>query len=243
MEIGRIAASIAAAVALAAAGLPGNAEALSCSGTGLFAGDPSSELQQCTLTAADVGSSLELDWIVPQGTDGLPLDLAAEAIMTIDLFTPSMLDLTVKITNTTDLSAQENVMSFGFGVRPDVTATYLVEGDVFDRIGDGAGPLQTFPGGFKFIDVCVFGQNCAGGALSQGLAPGDSDTFTIRLHGDFGSAPATALLHSFPLKFQGEFGSFEPACCNTAVPEPTSGILLGAGALIVASFIRRREIA
>jgi hypothetical protein len=154
-----------------------------------------------------------------------------------------MLDLTITIANTSDPSALTNVMSMGFGVTPNVTASYLDQGDTFDGIGAGSGAQQNFPGGFKFIDVCVFSGGCSGGGINQGLAPGDSDTFSIRLSGNFGSDPTTALLYAFPLKFQGEYGSFEPACCNTAVPEPTSGVLIGAGALIVASFIRRREVA
>jgi hypothetical protein len=225
--------ALAAAAALGL-GAP-SASALTFFDTGVTGGDPSSSLIGVRLTSADAGSSFELGWTVANvvGSD----DLGATGTFSVVSFSATTITLDVSITNTTVLSAaltNADLLSVGFGVSPDATASFVSAGSVFDRIGAGSGPQQTYPGGFKGIDVCVYGQNCSGGAVAQGLHAGDSDGFRIALHGDFSGGSADLLY--FGAKFQTNVGSYEPGA-GPAIPEPSAALVFGAGALLVS---RRR---
>ena len=59
---------------------------------------------------------------------------------------------------------------------------------------------QTYPGGFKGIDVCVFTHNCSGGSQALALAAGASDTFTLLITGGF--TGHTVTLTPFPISFK-----------------------------------------
>lgn len=214
-------------------------QALVISSTGTSTGSPSQPTYQAAIAATDVGQSFSLEWLVPAGTGSLPVDLTAIVTFSINSFTldatgNDILSLGITIANTTDLSAYPGtnsaILSFGFGVAPNATASIGASGSVFDTVGTGSGPQQTFPGSFKQIDVCIFSDGCSGGDVNSGLQAGSSDSLVINLTGDFdqgGSGPGAVSLLDFPLKFQGTWGSFETPGQTTSVPEPGTLGLLG----------------
>ena len=127
---------------------------------------------------------------------------------------------------------------------PDATASIASSGSVFDSIGTGSGPNQTFPGGFKNIDVCIFSAGCSGGDVNSGLQAGSSDSLIINLTGNFdqnGTAAGAVSLLDFPLKFQGTWGSFETPGQTKRVPEPGTLALLGIALLGISLTNRRRK--
>lgn len=214
---------------------------------GRTAGDPASALYDVNINSQNIGRTLDpVEWLVPAGTKGdsvLPTDLTARANITIQDLTSNLLTLAITLTNTTQGYAS-SILSFGFGVSPNATGVTLEQNGnvVFDRaiIQNGQ---QQFAGGFKQIDVCLYAANgCAGGDVKQGLQSGQSDTFTLKIAGDFRTSEAnkfSVTLSDFPLKFQTDAGSFEPA----GVPEPItvfgSGLALGFGALFKRQMAKR----
>jgi hypothetical protein len=212
-----------------------SSQAFSFYDTGVSGGSPSDSLLGVSITAADVGSSFDLDWKVSLSGDWL----YATATYDVIAFDSSSLTLGISLTNNTVLSStltNADILSIGFGVSPDATATFLSSGSVFDNVSTGSGPNQTAPGGFKDIDVCLYGQNCTGGAVAQGLHAGDSDSLTLSLAGDF-SGGSVDLLY-FPMKFQTNLGSYEPG--GSLVPEPSGALLFGVGLLLARAPLRRR---
>ena len=180
------------------------------------------------------GDVFTIDWFVDGSTfvddngDATPsnADLSATSTWTVSTFTATSIVLDISISNTTSLFdglTEAAITSFGFGVEPDAIATLTTDGSVFDLIG--ATNNQTFPGGFKEIDVCLFADGCTGGDIKSGLQAGDSDILQITLSGTFGD---TAELLFFPLKFQTNLGSYEP---GGTVPEPSMVVLLAIGLL------------
>lgn len=215
------------------------AQALIITSTGTSTGNPSQPTYQASIIESDVGQSFTLDWLVSAGTGSLPVDLTASVVFSINAFNLDSggndnLLLGINIFNTTDLTAYPGtnsaIESFGFGVEPNATASIISAGSVFTGIDDGNGPKQTFPGGFKYIDVCIFADGCSGGNVNLGLQAGDFDSLLIQLTGDFdqgGTSTGALTLLDFPLKFQGTWGSFETP--GQSVPEPGSLALLGLG--------------
>ena len=217
-----------------------NANAFTIYDTGVLGGNPESSLIGVTITDTDVvGDSFDLDWVVANvvGTE----DLSATGNFMLLAFTDDYFDLQVTIANTTVLSSSltnADILSLGFGVNPDAAAAFLMAGEesaVFDGIDEGDGPQQTYPGGFKGIDVCVYGDGgCNGGAVAEGLHAGDTDSFQIRITGDFSDDMADLLY--FPIKFQTNVGSFEP---GALIPEPSAALVFGLGMVAASARMRR----
>lgn len=228
-----------ALVVLLGAGLAGPAQAFTFIDLGEEAGYPAGDLQAVEVTAADEGGSFDVFWSVSDPA------LSAEATFTITSFSNDEIVLDITLDHTTDLSDSNlinaAILSMGFGVDPDVVATLTSTGSVFDTVAEGSGPQQTFPGGFKQVDVCIFSQGCSGGDINSGLAAGEMDSFQITLtpvSGDFSNGVTLAF---FPIKFQSSAGSYEPPGSFTPMmPEPTSVALYAVGVLIVGTAGRRR---
>ena len=99
------------------------ANAYSVIRTNAQAGNPSSYLYDVGLNAGDVGRKLDpVTWSVAQNSNnsGLPVELSAKADITVNSFSSNMLSLAIKLTNTTAANFQSSIVSFGFGVNPDV---------------------------------------------------------------------------------------------------------------------------
>ena len=192
----------------------------------------SSQAQAIQITGA--GDSWNVDWLVSaSSTPGLSSDLTATSSWLVTSFSASQITLDISITNTTILTGlltNADITTFGFGVTPDATASIATAGSIFDMVSAGSGPQQNFPGGFKGIDVCIFASGCAGGTVNDALHAGNTDSLKLLLTGNF-SAGSADLIY-FPIKFQTNQGSYEPAgCVNgngcTTVPEPgIAGLLL-----------------
>jgi hypothetical protein len=190
-----------------------------------------------------VGDTFTVDWSTTTTNGSL---LSATTTWTVDSFSTTQILLSIDITNTTMLTSlltNADIVSFGFGVTPNAKATITQQGSVFDSVGVGSGPQQTFPGGYKNIDVCVYAQGCSGGTVNDALHAGDSDSLQLLLKGDFSGGFADLLY--FPLKFQTSDGSYEPAgCvnCPTQVPEPSILGMMGLGLLLIGLVRIRRRV-
>jgi hypothetical protein len=203
----------------------------------------STQAQAIQITSAS--QSFVVDWSATTTNGSL---LSATSTWLVDSFSLTQIQLSISITNTTILTSlltNADITTFGFGVDPNATASILTAGSTFDMVGAGSGKQQTFPGGYKQIDVCIFAQGCAGGTVNDALNAGESDYITLLLSGDFSGGYANLLF--FPAKFQTSDGSYEPAgCVNgngcTTVPEPSVPALLGIGLLLVGAARARRVL-
>jgi len=212
--------------------LGGPAHAFTFLDLGAQAGDPAGDLQAVNILAGDAGDSFDVSWFVSDPA------LGAAATFTVTSFSDSAVGLAITLGHTTDLVAAglENaaILSMGFGVDPDVVATLTSAGSVFGTVDEGSGGQQSFPGGFKQVDVCIFAAGCSGGSVNDGLAAGETDSFQISLtpvSSDFSDGVTLAF---FPIKLQTSAGSFEPPGDLTPpIPEPTSMLLYAAGLLVV----------
>lgn len=223
-----------------AALLATSASALTFFDTGVTGGNPESSLIGVTITTADVGNDFDIAWAVANvdGTD----DLSATGNFSILSFDTGEIVMDITLSNTTVLSStltNADILSIAFGVNPDAAASFVAgeEGSVFDNIGAGSGPQQTYPGGFKAIDVCLSGAGCTGGAVAEGLHAGDSDSFRVSITGNF--ADGTADLLYFGAKFQTNLGSFEPGGGTAPIPEPSAALVFGVGIVLAATRVRR----
>ncbi|HEY0077194.1 MAG TPA: PEP-CTERM sorting domain-containing protein [Pyrinomonadaceae bacterium] len=96
-----------------------------------------------------------------------------------------------------------------------------------------------------FDFALLTGKNFGGGMVSEGIAPGQSATFTIT--GNFSGLSADQIARSIFLRFQGinpgdrsiVIGPGGPP--NAPVPEPMTMILLGSGLAGVAAKVRKRR--
>jgi hypothetical protein len=193
--------------------------------------------QAQAIQISSTGQSWTVDWSFNIGTAGM---LSATSSWYVDSFSSTQIVLGIDITNTTSLTGQltnADITSFGFGTVPNATGSLLTAGTTFDNVGSGSGPQQTFPGGFKQIDVCVFTSGCSGGSVNDALHAGASDSLQLLLTGDFSKGYLNLL--AFPLKFQTNLGSYESAGCINGepacmpVPEPGITALLGLGLVLI----------
>ena len=211
-----------------------------------------------TLTSANVGQSFTVDWNLPAGTYNeeqkngtyssvtLTSPLTALGTFTVQSLTSSQLDLAGTIDNTTALNSsltQAYLMSLGIGSTPIGTASLSTTGSVFNAVSPGNGPNETFPGGFKGINACIFnsGGKCAGQSITDGLASGSYDSFVLALSGLLGFSPSI-IFSEFTVKFQPNEGSYKIAGNTLSEkPEPGTLALIGTALLLgVGPTLRRR---
>jgi hypothetical protein len=196
------------------------------------------------ITTADIGKTFKTYWILDDGTSQ---QLNAKAYFTVTDLTSSVLSLEATFTNQTDASFQAAITSIGLGVSPNATKVSFDEkGDVFKHAYVETGK-QSFPGGYKNIDICVSSfssqpsGNCPGGSINKGLQSGGSeDTFGISITGNYGTTPVVTL-QTLPVKFQTSEGSFELLATKPhTVPTPPATLgLVAFGALGMLSTLKR----
>lgn len=228
---------------------------------GQTVGNPSifTSVPVVTFSATDVGSTYRALWHLTPAQQaqagGSPLSgtISAEADFTLRSLTAGTAVFDVAISNTTSTALQASIMSIGLGISPNARGSYLVSGSFFDGIAAGAGPQQTFPGGFTGVDVCLYAANgCSGGKIKDGLAAGGHDALTLKLRGDFDAnddgTPENLVLSLFTIKFQTSAGSFEfpddpllLPLVPTELPEPGGLALIGIGAFALRA-VRRRAV-
>ena len=193
-----------------------------------------------TLTSADVGTSFTVDWYLPpgtyeennNGTNTLTSPLSALGTFTVDSLSSRSLVLSATIDNTTVLTSgltQSYLMSVGISSNPTGNASIKKGGSIFNAVGPGHGKNETFPGGFKNINACIFdsGGGCAGQDINDGLGAGSSDSFVLALGGTFGSSPSITL-SDFAVKFQTNINSYEFGGESLSeTPEPGTLLLFG----------------
>ena len=173
-------------------------------------------------------TSVNDDFSVLWSKDVAGGQLSATGFFDVLSLSSSEIQLQITVTNTTDAALHEAVNSIGFNTSPSVTASYVTAGGIFQGLGNDT----NFPS-FQTIEVCAFAaNNCTGGAYNSLLQSGASDTFRLLLAGNFGTTP-TLTLSAFPIKFQGDLGSYEFGATvggpPVVTPEPSSILLLGSG--------------
>ena len=200
-----------------------------------------------TLTSA--GQTFSVDWHYNSNTSSggsLSAPLNAIGTFTVQSLSTTTLDLAATIDNTTVLNSgltQSYLMSLGIGSTPTGSASLSTNGSVFNAVSPGNGPNETFPGGFKGINACIFnsGGGCAGQNINDGLSAGSSDSFVLALSGNFGNSPSITL-SDFAVKFQTNEGSYEFGGNSISeTPEPGTLVLFGTAFLLaVGPALRRR---
>ncbi len=237
-------------------GQPAHAIVLSSISTSTY-GNPSiyNSLPTVGLTGADVGKSFGVNWTVPSTVTGLSTDLVANGLFKVVSFDSHDLILDATITDATQSTFQAAVMSLALGidgVDPDPRGSIVQAGSIFSAVGTGNGPHETFPGGFKNIDACVYNaaaHGCSGTSINDGLLDGyggthNTDSFRLKLTstktGGFGNTPS-ATIGALGLKWQTQGGSYEvPGSPFLSVPEPSTPWLFMAGMAGLLAYRRRR---
>jgi hypothetical protein len=197
------------------------------------------------ITNADVGKSFAVNWASEIGNCQRTPELSASSVWEILGISATQITLNISLTNTSPGSIwhllKTAITSFGVGVSPNASAAFVVNGsgDIFDTVGHGSGPHQSFPGGVHNIDACFSSANgCTGGSLWSGLQPDLTDVLTVALSGDFSSGLIT--LDLFPMKFKTKHGSYTLPGVVSAVPLPATLPLLGAALVGFGAFRRRK---
>ena len=208
------------------------------------------EVPKFNITLDDgIDTSFDLNWLIAKEDSGGPIDLIASSTWTLGAFDniANTLMLSIDMRNDTILGDVANaaILSFGAAITPNVVGMYISNGgvgdtDAFDTVSDGNGPNQTFPGGFKNVDLCIFSHGCSGGNINTGLQAGDfdNDILVKLIFGD--GFDGSFMMSHFPIKFQTAFGSFEaPAKPPMISSEPAMGLLLLTGLGMMAYGARR----
>ena len=170
----------------------------------LISGGPLVTEARADIISLIAGATYQFDvfWSMPVSKNGTSTTLQALAefdVTVSDTFT----DFLITLTNNTAL-VSESVHSIGLDTLPEATAlSDPVPGSVFQNFALN----QKFPS-FHTIDICAWtSNNCSGGAQGNNLPGGGAaDTFGFRLQSDFTNGLD---ITNFPIKFQGELGSYE----------------------------------
>ncbi len=151
--------------------------------------------------------------------------LTATGSFNVTAFSATEATIAVTINNT---DSQYVVSAIGFNTNTPVTGSYATTGAKFDgAIGNNV----NFPS-FQTIEVCAYtAQNCASSANPLALQPNSSDSFDLKLTGDFTNG---LTLSTFAIKFAGgPEGSFQG---GGQVPVPGTLLLFGLGFVVFAGW-------
>ncbi|MFY9510694.1 MAG: cistern family PEP-CTERM protein, partial [Rubrivivax sp.] len=188
--------------------------------------------QASTVTFDSIGDASTLHFNAT--VDGATLDTSFA--FTLTSLTASTVQFAVHALNNSSGPGQNVFMSMGI----DVVSPALTGATASDIWS--AGLKVVLPGSQK-VDLCVYAaQNCAGGAIGQGLAEGGTSDFTLTLTtaGSFLTS-GVSFLSPYSAKWQGvglsgdsyetASGCFGNNCggggTETSVPEPMSLALVG----------------
>lgn len=192
-----------------------------------------------TLTA---GQSATISWTGTYASAALN----ASATFQLTSISSSEAVLSVAIVNNTTSSQPgvNRLTAFGIdNITPDISFAEVIQ-DLSDDDDWTPSRNVNFPG-FQSIELCLWaGSNCSGGS-NYGLIEGESDSFVLRLTGNFGNS---LTFEGFPSKWQAvgvngrsfEFGGCVVGECGGSVPEPGPLALFGVGLLGLALRQRRK---
>lgn len=169
------------------------------------------------------------------------------ATATIDCsFNAQTNTFTFTITNTSPFDAR--ITGVGYD---------LIAGDFNDNSSGLNGFTGANVGNFTFSDAplgnvnqfdnavldfgFITGSSFSGGTANNGIAPGESLTFTVT-GSAFAGMSEEQICNAVFVRFQrvGEDGELSDVGTATAIPEPTSMLLLGTGLVGIAGFARKR---
>ncbi len=206
--------------------------------TGMMGGNPAQDIY--SLKIASNGStgpsgsgsptSFAVNWNASTG-GGTFVD--ANAVFTVQTFTPTALDFKVVVNNDSTFSSAR-LTAIGLALTQNITGSTVSGSTVFQHVDN-----SNFPS-FSNINVCVYsGNNCAG-AGNTGLTVGSSTTFFLDLTGASGTfgtpTNLAANINVFGTKWQGEHPlSYELPGRPRVAPEPASFALLGVALLGLAA--------
>ncbi len=152
--------------------------------------------------------------------------LTATGSFNVTAFSATEATIAVTINNTDSVYV---VSAVGFNTTSPVTGSYTITGAKFD--GSIANDVN-FPAVSNPIEVCAFtSNNCSSSTNPDALQPNSSDSFTLKLAGDFSQG---LTLSTFGIKFAGgPEGSFEG---TGKVPVPGTLLLFGLGFIAFAGW-------
>lgn len=173
-------------------------------------------------------------------------DLSAEATFLVTAFGSNWVNLQVTLTNTTGSEGsglESRVSALGFDVGPKLENAYV------SGLFNTAVLNKSFPNQVGGLDACFKagggGNNCSGGG-NGGVESFETGIFNIAL--TFSNPISKLDFDRFAVRYQSISGSRLGTSGTglgsigdpTAVPEPTSMLLLGSGLVALATRFRRR---